>query len=97
MKAATYINKIIRDDACSIHTAEKLTEALHREGLLHPHLALRFRPLYGDFDIVSAEWLKGNYNIRMTDWYLSPVEDPRQIPELAVNVTVLYNNAKNRF
>lgn len=94
MKSTTYINKIVRENACSIQTAEKLTEALHREGILHPDLALRFRPLFGDFDIVSAGWLKGNYNIQMTEWYLNPIDDPRKIPEYAESVTILYTTAK---
>lgn len=93
-ESTTYINKIIRENACSIQTAEKLTEALHREGILHPDLALRFRPLFGDFDIVSTGWLKGNYNIQMTGWYLSPIDDPRKIPEYAESVTILYTTVK---
>lgn len=60
MKAITYIRKIDEAGACSIHTAEKLTEALHREQLLHPDLVLRFRPLYGDFDFVHKSWFEGN-------------------------------------
>lgn len=57
MKAINYINKIIKDNACSIHTAELLTKALHRENIMSDTLAIRFRPLYGDFDIVNSDWL----------------------------------------
>lgn len=56
MKAATYISKIQKEQVCSIATAEKLTEALHREGLLDENLVVRFRPLFGDFDIVERSW-----------------------------------------
>lgn len=48
-----YIQKITRENACSIETAEKLDKALHRENKLHEWLKLRFRPLYGDFDVVG--------------------------------------------
>jgi hypothetical protein len=56
MKASTYISKIQKEQICSIATAEKLTEALHREGLLDENLVVRFRPLFGDFDILEKSW-----------------------------------------
>ena len=58
MKAETYIKKILAEGACSIATAEKLTKALHREGLLHPHLSVRFKLLFGTFDIIETDWLE---------------------------------------
>lgn len=93
MKAATYIKRIKEDNACSIHTAEKLTEALHREGILHPDLAIRFRPLFGDFDVVHKEWLNGNDNVDMTSWYLNPFKDPDNIIPTAKLVNELYKIA----
>ena len=56
MKAETIINKIERSQVCSIHDAELLTSALHREKKLPAECAIRFRPLYGDFDIVNADY-----------------------------------------
>ena len=58
MKAINYICKIKSENACSIETAEKLTRALHRENLMNESLAIRFRPLFGDFDIVNADFTK---------------------------------------
>jgi len=57
MKAITYINKIRKENACSIHTAELLTKALHRENIMSETKAIRFRPLFGDFDVVNADFL----------------------------------------
>jgi hypothetical protein len=63
MKAATYIEKIEREQTCSIDTAEKLTRAAHREGLLESEKAIRFRPLYADFDIVNSDlFVTGEFN-----------------------------------
>lgn len=56
MKAATYVKKIKEANGCSILLAENLTHALHRENRLIKELAIRFRPLYGDFDIVNADF-----------------------------------------
>lgn len=56
MKAITYINKIKKENACSIHTAKLLTKAMHREGIMDETLAVRFRPLFGDFDIVNSDF-----------------------------------------
>lgn len=56
MKAINYVRKIEKENACSIHTAEKLTRALHREGVMDESLAIRFRPLFGDFDIVNSDF-----------------------------------------
>lgn len=58
MKSATYIQKIEKEQACSIATVEKLTAALHREELLDKELVIRFRPLFGDFDVVNAGWFE---------------------------------------
>lgn len=62
MKAKTYIEKIKRENCCSVHTAKKLNEALHREGLLDKKLVVRFRPLYGDFDILHKDWFTNHRN-----------------------------------
>lgn len=62
MKAITYIEKIKRENCCSVHTAEILNKALHREGLLDKKLVLRFRPLYGDFDILHKDWFTNHRN-----------------------------------
>lgn len=58
MKAINYIKKIQSENACSIHTAELLTAALHREERLSPKWAVRFRPMYGDFDLVNSDFEK---------------------------------------
>ena len=58
MKAITIVKKIEKENACSIHTAELLTDALHREGRLPNGYAIRFRPLFGDFDVVNADFEK---------------------------------------
>ena len=55
MKAQTIIKRIEKEQACSIATAELLTRALHRENKLDKEQAIRFRPLFGDFDIVNAD------------------------------------------
>lgn len=55
MKAITIMNKIKKENGCSIHTAELLTRALHRENKLPTNQAIRFKPLYGKFDIVNAD------------------------------------------
>lgn len=55
MKAITIMNKIKKANECSIATAELLTKALHREDKLSDDQAVRFRPLYGDFDIVNSD------------------------------------------
>ena len=58
MKAITYVAKIEKENACSIHTAEKLTEALIRENILDSRLCVRFRPLFGDFQIIEKKWFE---------------------------------------
>lgn len=55
MKAKTIILKIEKQASCSIREAELLTNALHREKLLEENRSVRFRPLYGDFDIVNSD------------------------------------------
>lgn len=57
MKAITIIKKIEKNGKTSIAQVELLTKALHREGRLAEDSAIRFRPLYGDFDIVNADWM----------------------------------------
>lgn len=56
MKAITIIKKIQAENGCSIARAELLTKAMHREGILPSSAAIRFRPLFGDFDIVNADF-----------------------------------------
>lgn len=58
MKAITILNKIKEEEACSIAKSELLTKALHREGKLNKEQAVRFMPLYGEFDIVNADLFK---------------------------------------
>lgn len=58
MKAITYVKKIREQNACSIALAENLTRAMHREGIMDESLAIRFRPLFGDFDLVNADFEK---------------------------------------
>ena len=99
MKAKTYIEKIKKENACSIHTAEKLTEALHRENILHPDLSVRFRPLWGDFDIIETEWLHNGFNRTIDEddnleWYAKPFENPDLIINYARNVSNLYRGCK---
>lgn len=56
MKVKTYLQKIKKENACSINTANNLTRALHREEKLNKIMAIRFKPLYGKFDIVNADY-----------------------------------------
>lgn len=86
MKSETYIKKILAEGACSIATAEKLTEALHREGLLHPHLSVRFKVLFGDFDIIETEWLEGKTE---RAWFYPVIEFPNIVADCA-RATELY-------
>ena len=69
MKAETIINKITAEQVCSIHTCELLTKALHRENKLALDRAVRFRPLFGDFDIVNADYEENG----VTAGYIQPV------------------------
>lgn len=55
MKAITIIKKIEKEKGTNIAQVELLTKALHREGRLPENKMVRFRPLYGDFDIVNAD------------------------------------------
>lgn len=55
MKAITIIKKIEKNGKTSIAEVKLLTKALHREGRLAENKMVRFRPLYGDFDIVNAD------------------------------------------
>lgn len=66
MKAQTIINRIEKEQSCSIATAELLTKALHRENKLDANKAIRFRPLYGDFDIVNADlFMCGEFKLEL--------------------------------
>lgn len=52
------IKQIKITNKCSIDRAKELTKALHSEGLLDKSLAVRFRPLYQDFDILEKRYFK---------------------------------------
>lgn len=66
MKAKTIILKIEKEQACSIAAAELLTRALHRENKLDINKAVRFRPLFCDFDIVNADLFRtGEFNLNL--------------------------------
>lgn len=67
MRVVTIIKKIEKENGCSIATAELLTRALHREKRLDNDLAVRFRPLFGDFDIVNISWFN--------DWRITRVDN----------------------
>lgn len=58
MKSASIMELIREKGECSIRRAELLTQALHREKKLSEDQAIRFRPLFGDFDIVNADLFK---------------------------------------
>lgn len=92
MKARTYIDTIIKTNSCSINTAEKLTNAMHREGLLHEDLALRFRMLYGDFDYMPQTWLDGDYKQNIQPFYTGSFKDPEDILAQAAKATEAYQN-----
>lgn len=68
MKAITIIKKIEKNGKTSIAQAELLNKALHREGRLPENKMVRFRPLYGDFDIVNADFIKaGEFNLDLCE------------------------------
>lgn len=68
MKAITIIKKIEKNGKTSIEQVELLTKALHREGRLAENKMVRFRPLYGDFDIVNADFIKaGEFNLDLCE------------------------------
>lgn len=68
MKAITIIKKIKKNGKTSIAEVELLTKALHREGRLAENKMVRFRPLYGDFDIVNADFIKaGEFNLDLCE------------------------------
>ena len=68
MKAITIIKKIEKNGKTSIKQAELLNKALHREGRLAENKMVRFRPLYGDFDIVNADYIKtGEFNLDLCE------------------------------
>ena len=92
MKARTYIDTIIKTNSCSINTAEKLTKAMHREGLLHQDLALRFRILYGDFDYMPQTWMDGDFNQNVKPFYIGNFTEPGDILEQASKATTAYEN-----
>lgn len=67
MKAMTYMNRIRIKECCSIHEAEMLTKALHREGKLPTNQIVRFRPLFRDFDIVNADFIKNGFDATLCE------------------------------
>ena len=92
MKARTYINTIIKTNGCSINTTEQLTKAMHREGLLHQDLALRFRMLYGDFDYMPQTWMDGDFNQNVRPFYTGNFKEPGDILEQAAKATAAYES-----
>ena len=91
MKAATYINMIKTSGVCSIMTAEHLTNAMHREGLLHCDLSVRLRPLFGDFDIIPTTWLHGDHSRNIKPYYLGTTDDAAELIEMARKASILYS------
>lgn len=87
MKAIKYIEKIEKENACSIHTAELLTKALIRENILDSRLCVRFRPLYGDFQIIETIWFTHmDSDVFATNY----IDYPHQIIEEARKATERY-------
>lgn len=78
MKSETYLNKIQAEQACSIHTAELLTKALHREGKLSQDKAVRFSPLYAKFDIVNADFLTAGFREELCSGEWLSIEELRE-------------------
>lgn len=60
MKAITIVNKIIDKGEVSIGQIELLNKALHREGILPESRSVRFKMLFGNFDIVNTGYLHGS-------------------------------------
>ena len=60
MKAINYVKRMVENGTCSIHEVEKLNEALHREKLLEDNIIIRFKPLFAEFDLVSADWFSSD-------------------------------------
>lgn len=58
MKAITYAKRIKERRATSVNEVEKLSRAMHREGLLDSEYELSFMPLYGKFRYVNADYFK---------------------------------------
>lgn len=56
MKAITYAKRIKARQATSVHEVEKLSHAMHREGLLDAQHELSFMPLYGKFRYINADY-----------------------------------------
>ena len=62
MKSCTILCRMQSTNTASISQTELLTNALHREQKLATDTAIRFRPLFGDFDLVNADlWKTGEF------------------------------------
>lgn len=82
MKSSTILDRIKHDQTCSIHTIELLNKALKREGKLNEAQSIRFRFLYGDFDIVNADYMqngvKASYHAPMNIETLSNMFESKE-------------------
>lgn len=68
MSSQEMMNRILESQSCSIGIAEGLTKALHKENKLDKRKAIRFRPLFGDFDIVNADlWETGRFDATLCE------------------------------
>lgn len=69
MKSITILNRIKKEESCSLHDIDLLTKALKRENKLREKESIRFRLLYGDFDIVNNDF----ENVGVTKQYMPPM------------------------
>lgn len=91
MTVGKIISKIITENECSIEMAEQLTETLHNGRYLHKDLVLRFRPLYGDFDIVPRAWMEGFGIVEDTEkYYIGAFNMPNHALHKAAEATQAY-------
>lgn len=75
MKALNILKKIKLENTCSIATADQLTKAIHREHLLGEKEAIRFKPLFGRFDLVNADWRENGFDPRFHHIDFEDVDD----------------------
>lgn len=58
MKLSTILKKVKAENRCSIATAEKIGKKMTDLGIISESEIFRFRPLYGDFDVVPRAWIE---------------------------------------
>lgn len=75
MKLTTILNKVKSENRCSIATAEMINQKLHEEHLIPDQMVFRFRPLYGDFDLVTRDWLEGVTPTSENYTYIGTIDD----------------------